>query len=131
MLLLDENFRLEQQAVLHAWGIRTRKIGKDLATSGIDDADLIPLLLRLPSPTFFTRDEDFWRPSLQHPDYCLVWLDVEDTQGALYARRFLRHVEFDTNAKRLGEIVRVQAGGLTLYESRHGKPTNAAWLRSV
>lgn len=46
MLIIDENLRLEQQAVLHAWGIRTRKIGKDLAVPGTDDADLIPLLLR-------------------------------------------------------------------------------------
>lgn len=131
MLVLDENFRLEQQAVLHAWGIRTRKVGKDLAAFGTDDADLIPLLLRQPSPTFFTHDEDFWRPSLRHPAYCLVWLDVEDTRGALYVRRFLRHVDFDTKAKRLGKIVRVHAGGLAFYDSRHGKAKSAAWLRTV
>ena len=53
MLILDENFRLEQQAVLHAWGMRTRKVGKDLAAFGTGDADLIPLILQQPSPTFF------------------------------------------------------------------------------
>lgn len=131
VLILDENFRLEQQAVLLAWGIRTRKVGKDLAAAGIDDADLIPFLLRLPSPTFFTHDEDFWRPSLQHPAYCLVWLDVEDTRGALYVRRFLRNVDFDTKVKRLGKVIRVHAGELNLHDSRHGKPKNTAWLRSV
>ncbi|MEO8352111.1 MAG: hypothetical protein ABI680_10295 [Chthoniobacteraceae bacterium] len=45
MLILDENFRLEQQDVLVSWRIRTRKIGKDLAAFGTADADLIPLLL--------------------------------------------------------------------------------------
>jgi hypothetical protein len=74
---------------------------------------LIPLLLRHSSPTFFTHDEDFWRQSLIHPGYCLVWLDMEDTHGALYVRRFLRHVDFDTKAKRLGKVVRVHPDGLT------------------
>lgn len=131
MFILDENFRREQQAVLRAWGIRARKIGTDLADFGTDDADLIPLLLRQPSPTFFTHDEDFWRQSLQHPRYCLVWLDMEDTAGALYVRRFLRHMDFDTNAKRLGKVVRVHPDGLTVFDSRHCKPKHTAWLRAV
>lgn len=74
MLILDENFRLEQQAVLSAWRIRARKIGKEVARFWTDDSDLIPLLLRLPKPTFFTHDEDFWRQSLWPPAYCLAWL---------------------------------------------------------
>jgi hypothetical protein len=131
VLILDENFRLEQQAILHAWRIRTRKVGKDFAAFGADDADLIPLLLRQPSPTFFTHDEDFWRQSLLHPSYCLVWLDMDDTLGALYVRRFLRHADFDTNAKRLGKVVRVHAGGLTFYDTRHGKPKLAEWFRAI
>lgn len=124
MLILDENFRREQQAILSAWGIRSRKIGADLAEFGINDADLIPLLLRQRSPTFFTRDEDFWRQSLQHPRYCLVWLDLEDTRGALYVRRFLRHMDFDTHAKRLGKVVRaaIEAVGSPLAKANAGKP---------
>jgi hypothetical protein len=51
---------------------------------------------------------------------------VEDTRGALFVRRFLRHVDFDTNAKRMGKIVRVHSGGLTLYDSRHAKAKHAA-----
>ena len=53
MLILDENFHLEQQAVLAAWRIRTRKIGRELAAPGTDDADLIPLIMRLPAPNPF------------------------------------------------------------------------------
>ena len=45
---------------------------KDLAAFGTDDDDLIPLLLHLPKPTFFTHDVDFWRQSLWHPGYCLA-----------------------------------------------------------
>ncbi len=131
MLVLDENFRHEQQAVLLAWGIRTRKVGKDFAAAGTSDADLIPLLLRQPAPTFFTHDEDFWRQSLWHSGYCLVWLDLDDTHGALYVRRFLRHVDFDTSAKRLGKVVRVHPDGLTVFDCRHGKPKHTTWLRAV
>ena len=131
MLILDENFHLEQQAVLAVWGIRTRKIGKELAASGTDDADLIPLLLRQPSPTFFTHDVDFWRQSLWHPAYCLAWLDMDDILGARFVRRFLRHVDFDTHAKRLGTVVRVHPDGLTFYDSRHGKAKQVPWLRPV
>lgn len=131
MLILDENFHLEQQAVLAAWGIRTRKIGRELAASGTDDADLIPLLLRHSKPTFFTHDVDFWRQSLWHPGYCLAWLDTDDDQGARFVRRFLRHVDFDTTAKRLGKVVRVHPDGLTYHDSRHGKPKHVTWLRAV
>ncbi len=131
MLILDENFRLEQQAVLNAWRIRTRKVGKEVAAFGTDDADLIPLLLSLPKPTFFTHDEDFWRQSLWHPAYCLVWLDMDDQQGAVFVRRFLRHVDFDTHAKRFGKVVRAHPEGLTFYDSRHGKAKQVPWLRAV
>ena len=131
MLILDENFRLEQQAVLSAWRIRARKIGRELAAFGTDDANLVPLLLRLPKPTLFTHDEDFWRQSLWHPAYCLAWLDMDDTLGARYVRRFLRHVDFDTTAKRLGKVVRVHPDGLTYCDSRHGKAKKVNWLRAV
>ena len=131
MLILDENFRLEQQAVLSAWRIRTRKIGREVAKFGTDDCDIIPLLLRLPKPTFFTHDEDFWRQSLWHPAYCLAWLDMDDRQGAVFVRRFLRHVDFDTHTARLGKVVRVHPDGLTFYDSRHGKAKQVSWLRAV
>ena len=131
MLVLDENFRLEQQAILAAWKIRARKVGRELARYGTDDGDLIAVLHRLASPTFFTHDQDFWRQSLIHPAYCLVWLDMDDRQGALYVRRFLRHPQFDTHAKRLGKVVRVHPDGLTCHHSRHGRPKRIAWLRSV
>ncbi len=131
MFILDENFRHEQQAILSAWGIRTRKVGKEISAFGTDDGDLIPLILRQPSPTFFTHDVDFWHQPLWHPGYCLAWLDMDDILGARYVRRFLRHVNFDTSAKRLGKIVRVHPDGLTFYDSRHSKPKHATWLRAV
>jgi hypothetical protein len=60
MLVLDENLPAGQQQLLRKWGIHFRMIGVDLADSGTDDDNLIPLLHRLPQPTFFTLDQDFY-----------------------------------------------------------------------
>lgn len=131
MLILDENISAIEEAKLHRWRIRSRTIGVELATKGTDDADLIPVLLTLPRPTFFTYDQDFWDQSLQHPDYCLVWLDTEEAEQAHTIRAFLRHTEFNTHAKRLGKVIRAHPDGLTYHDTRHGKPKHTAWLRSV
>lgn len=56
---------------------------------------------------------------------------MDDDQGARFVRRFLRHVDFDTTAKRLGKVIRVNPDDLTFYDSRHGKPKHATWLRAV
>ena len=131
MIVLDENICAEQKASLQTRGIRTRKVGVELAARGTDDDDLIPILHSLPEPTFFTHDRDFWRQSLVHPAYCIVWLDMEDGEAASYIRRFLRHPDFRTHAARLGKVVRVHADSLTFFDSRHGKAKQVPWLRAV
>lgn len=104
---------------------------RPLAEYGTDDADLIPILHRLPRPTFFTHDADFWTPHLCHPAYCVVFLDVEDTEAAGYIRRFLRHPDFETHAARLGKVIQARSTGLTFYDSRYGKAKPVSWLRAV
>lgn len=131
MLILDENISAPQRERLRAFRVRVRHVGDALADYGTDDADLISILHRLARPTFFTHDADFWTPRLRHPAYCLVFLDVEDTEAADYIRRFLRHADFNTHTKRLGKVVRVHPDGLTVVASRHGKPQKVAWLRSL
>ena len=49
---------------------------------GAEDENLLPLLHGLPQPTFFSLDQDFWRPDWSHLGYGLVWLDVADEQAA-------------------------------------------------
>ena len=131
MLILDENIGAPERERLRAWRVHFRHVGETLADYGTDDADLIPILHRLARPTFFTHDRDFWTPRLCHPAYCLVFLDVEDTEAADYIRRFLRHSDFDTHAKRLGKVVRAHPDGLAFYDSRHGKTKQVPWLRAV
>jgi hypothetical protein len=96
--------------------VRFRVIGVDLAATGTDDAHLLPVLHRLPQPTFFSLDHDFHRPDWAHAGYCLVWLDVRGRQAAEFIRRFLRHPEFDTQARRMGTVIRVHADGLWRWQ---------------
>jgi hypothetical protein len=114
-LVLDENLPAGQRRLLRSWRIPLRVIGVDVATWGTDDAALLPVLQHLPQPTFFSLDKDFYRPEWAHGRYSLVWLDVRGRQAAEFIRRFLRHPAFNTQAKRMGPVVRVHAGGLSCW----------------
>ncbi len=79
------------------------------------DEEIIPFLLHLRRPTFFTRDADFYNRRLCHTRYCLVYLAVKKTEAALFVRRFLRSPLFHTQAKRLGNVVQVSQVGLSVW----------------
>ena len=128
MLVLDENLPAAQRLLLRRWRIRFRSVGLDLAAWGPDDENLIPALRRLAQPTFFSLDRDFCRPDWAHASYALVWLDVVDDRAAEFIRRFLRHPAFDTQAKRMGTVVRVHADGLLYWRVAESSPRSAAWL---
>ena len=127
MLVLDENLPAGQQQLLRKWRIHFRFVGVDVARSGAEDEDLIPLLHRLPQPTFFTLDRDFYRGDWAHPNYGLVWLDVRRREAAEFIRRFLRHPSFDTQAKRMGAVARVHAGGVIWWRAKQRAPQSVAW----
>lgn len=119
MNVLDENIVAEQRGQLRQWRIPFRRIGEHLAAFGALDENLIPVLHQLPQPTFFTSDEDFFKVSLSHAHYALIYLDVSDTETAEFIRRFLKHPAFETQAKRLGVVARVRASGVRFW--RKGK----------
>ena len=91
------------------------------------DQAIIPLLHGLHRPTFFTRDFDFFRAELRHGRYCLVWLDVDVSEVAEYVRRFLRHPEFNTQAKRMGAVVAVAPAGLSIWRVRVEQVIHSIW----
>jgi hypothetical protein len=68
MLVLDENLPASQQLLLRKWRIRFRAVGLDVALPGTQDENLIPALHRLPQPTFFSLDGDFYRRDWLHSD---------------------------------------------------------------
>jgi hypothetical protein len=127
VLLLDENITAAAERQLRRWRIPVRVITEHFAREGTADANLLPILHRLGQPTFFTHDGDFWMPRLCHPRYCIVHLAMEDIEAADYIRRFLRHPQFSTAAKRVGKVIQVRAAGMTVYVSHHSKPVHVEW----
>src|SRR5947208_1806861 len=118
MLVLDENLPESQCQQLRKWRIRFRVIGVEIASWGTKDENLIPVLRRLARPTFFSLDRHFYRAVWSHASYCLTWLDVPDHRAAEFIRRFLRHPEFDTQAKRMGAVIRVYGNGIQVWRAR-------------
>lgn len=127
MNVLDENLAAQQCVLLRAWRIPFRQIGRHLLAHGALDENLIPLLHRLPHPTFFTHDKDFFHESLCHSHYAAVYLDVSDAAAAEYIRRFLRHPSFDTTNKRMGIVARVQTSGVRFWRIRSPRLQFAKW----
>jgi hypothetical protein len=103
--ILDENIPKEVQKLLAAWHIHTRQIGHEVGRSGMKDDQIVSLLQQQSPSTFYTLDQDYFRRSLCHHNYCLVFFDVEVENLAQAIRDFARHPRFSTEAKRLGKVV--------------------------
>ena len=115
MFLLDENITKDQKELLEKWRYNVRQIGVDVVIKGIKDAQIITLLQQLHGVLFLTRDTDFFKQSYCHLYYCIVYLDVEKTETAWFIRKFLKHPHFNTSAKRLGKIVKVNQTLIQYY----------------
>ncbi len=126
MNILDEDIRADQREYLRQHRIAVRQIGHDVAQKGIKDATILPYLHQLRRPTFFTRDRGFYDRRFCHLDYCLVWLDVDTRRVADYIRRVLRHPRLNTQAKRMGTVIRVSTAGLHIWR-RHTEEEAMSW----
>ena len=115
MNVLDENIPEEQRFLLAKWRVPFRQIGFELGQKGLKDPAIIPLLLTLPHPTFFTRDMDFCKRSLCHSRYSLIVMDVDEVETAFSIRRLLHHPRFNTQARRMGTVIRISATGLSVF----------------
>lgn len=127
MLVLDENLPDGQQSWLRKWRVRFRVVGVEVAAAGAKDENLIPVLHRLPQPTFFTLDRDFYRPVLAHPGYCLVWLNVRGRLAAEFIRRLLKHPQFDTQTKRLDHVLRAHPLGVHYWRVGDRREHTVPW----
>ncbi len=127
MNVLDENVPRYHWHYLRTQRITTRQIGYEVGRSGMQDDEIVPLLLSLSRPTFFTLDQDFYRPKLCHARYGLVWLDVLQVEIALFVRRFLRHPKFDTAERRMGTVVHVAHGALWAWQLHAQKEVRFDW----
>lgn len=59
MNVLDENISRIQCQLLRHWRIPVRHIGYEIGRKGMKDDEIIPFLLTLQRPTFFTLDWDY------------------------------------------------------------------------
>lgn len=128
MNVLDENIPKSQAVLLESWRIHFRQIGVNVGRSGMSDEDIIPLLLRKPATTFFTRDRGFYDPKLCHRLYCLVVLAVDRQEAASFIRRFLRHPEFITQSKRMGRVVRVSRARISVRAVSERREKTVKWF---
>ena len=127
MNVIDENIPNSQRQLLRSWRIRVRQIGHEVGHQGMKDEDIIPLLRRIGPVSFFTRDMGFYHRRLCHPNYCLVCLAVGQYEVASFVRRFLRHPAFNTQAKRMGKVVRVSHTGIRMWELYSEREEELPW----
>jgi len=125
--VLDENIVANQRERLNSWRIQIRHVGYDIRKQGLLDDAIVPFLLELRRPTFFTRDLDFYNRNLCHARYCLVCLVVGQYEVATFVRRVLRHPEFDTYAKRMGKVIRVTRINISVWQPHAEKETHLVW----
>ena len=127
MNVLDANIPLEQRDLLQLAGVPCRVIGQDLAEANTGDDNIVVFLHHLKQPTFFTRDQHFFRGQLRHPSYALVYLDLAPEECALFIRRFLRHPRFLTKAQRMGVVARVHHDGIHWWRRPHTALQSVPW----
>ena len=127
MNVLDENISVIQRQLLQNWHVPVRHIGYEIERKGMKDDEIIPFLLTLHRPTFFTLYWDYFKRDLCHARYCLVHLDVRRDESAIFIRRLLHHEEFDTQAKRMGAVIRVSYGRVIAWRLDAQKEASFSW----
>ncbi len=129
MNVLDENILESQRQLLRGWRIPVRQIGHELGCKGMQDEEVIAFLVTLRRPTLFTRDLGLYDRSLCHPRYCVVVLAVGQYEAAHFTRCLLRLPEFDTQAKRMGAVIKVMHIGLSAWLPRAERELRLCWAR--
>jgi len=127
LIVLDENILYSQRELLKASGFSARQIGYDLLVKGIKDEQIIVELRRLRNPTFFTRDSGFYQKISCHRNYCLAVVNTNQYEVAAFVRRFLRHPRFNTQAKRLGKVVRIGPAGIIVWTAHRRSEIVEHW----
>jgi hypothetical protein len=113
--------------VLEAWRIPARQIGFDWGKKGLQDNEIVIALRRLNKATLFTRDVGFYRPEVRHLAYCIVVMKVGPNETAQFVRRFLKHPDFNSRAKRMGQIVRLSAASIASWRIHDQHEAHIEW----
>ena len=92
------------------------------------DEEILPFLLTLSNPTFFTRDLGFASVEFCHERRCLVILAVGQYEVAHFVRQLLQHRAFNTQAKRMGVVIRITSTGLVVSRPHAKVDARIAWV---
>ena len=117
MIILDENILEAQRLLLQIARVPARQIGVDLGQKGWKDERILVWLRAQRNVTFFTRDLGFYKAAHRHPRFCLAVLQAGQSETVAFVRRFLRHPDFRTHAKRAGMVVRIAPRGLSIWRA--------------
>jgi hypothetical protein len=128
VIALDENVLESQRVELHQRHAGLRQIGDNVGCKGMQDDEILTLLRRLARPTFFTRDRHFFDKTLCSGSFCLAYLDVGPLEVARYIRRMLRHPALKAWSQRKGCVVRVSAGGISVWRPRARRLVRHRWI---
>ena len=100
MIILDENIIDSQRTQLINWGYHIKQIGYELGEKGVLDEAIIPLLEKNKDFILFTRDKGFYNPKNTGKGFSIAVLFINQNEVASFIRRFLKHSQFNTHAKR-------------------------------
>jgi hypothetical protein len=125
--VLDENIVESQRQLLRSWRIHIRQIGHEVGRAGMHDKEIIPFLHRTRRVTFFTRDLGFFDSKNRSREYCIVTLAVGQHEVAIFVRNVLRHPALNTEAKRMGKVIRATQTGLRLWVLSSDEEIELGW----
>ncbi len=127
MIVLDEHIPPSQRQRLHSWHITVSQIGYDIGRKGLQDDEIIPFLRGLRRPIFVTLDAGFYARSLCHARYCLAYMSVRQLEVATFTRRLLRQPGLDTQAKRMGAVLRVSHASIFAWRLHAPQEIRIEW----
>jgi len=107
--------------------INIRQIGLEVGRKGLQDEEIIPLLLKNKNPTFFSLDSDFYDRKICHLKYCIAFLDLGQYESAVFIRRFLRNKDFTTQRCRMGKVIKISHLGLFVWNINAETPRKYSW----
>lgn len=123
MNILDENISKNQRQLLEGWRVSIKQIGVNVGHGGMKDEEILPFLHQIKRPTFFTRDDGFFKPQKCHARYCLVYLDVEKKRGGVFRSKIAETPDVQYASQTDGECnprISYRAGMLAFAYSRCG-----------
>lgn len=128
MIVLDHNIAEDQSQLLRDWRIHFKQIGVEAGRPEWEDfQEILRYLHQHKKTTFFTNDFDFFQPQLLHADYALIVIAAPIKETAAFIKRFLRHSQFKTKAKRCGKVIRLSPRVISWWEIGTERQKNLPW----